>query len=161
MRKAFLIVLVVAICAVPAQSNDLQIQKGWGAMTSTEVIAFAEAMIGMRFPKSVPIFCNDSKCGALAADIEDAFTIIDVDSAAQISMFELDVGIRVGPPGEQADKIALALIAATHGRLPVVADLQGVDRLSISIGGRPNTRGHGSETRPPNIPLISGQPRNK
>jgi hypothetical protein len=110
----------------------------WAGLGQDKTIALGELLKKAKFNRKVVIWCSSVDCTDLAADLDDAFQIADVKS--DIDRREVDsssdVGIFVGPFGEDAERLQKAIELTTGLKVKMVSAPEDAD-LALIIGKKP------------------------
>lgn len=127
--------------STPAPVHDSAVHKierpsqyDWASLGQEKTENLGAALKGVK-PGKVTIFCGAPTCHDLALDIDDAFQLAEWHRDIQSLPVESEVerGIFIGPPGQDAENLAAALLKAT-GLEASIVPIGNLDGVGIIIG---------------------------
>lgn len=118
---------------VAAHKGDKGSSHAWPSLTEDQTIALSEGIKRLDTPaKKMTLYCSSSSCEYIRNDFDDALQI-----AGWVSDYEdrpvdseSDVGVFVGPPSDQAEKLRQTIESTTG----IKAEMVDMEKFGIIIG---------------------------
>ncbi len=143
------VAIIIGVCALTqshhahkvtlVEQNGVMTQEkagrfDWPSLDQQQTILIGESLQKSTISK-VKIFCASSACHKISLDLDDSLQIAGISSDFEGDHVdsESDYGVFVGPPGDDANKVAAAITGATH-IIPTIVPIDGIEGVGIIIG---------------------------